>query len=125
MWTILPPSSALLSASGLLNVVSRYLRQKKIGYYLGWYFNVQVNILDSRRSLNINILLRQFRSPHEDLIGNIVRGDGEKIGVERLRALLKNLPEDEELKKVEAFTGSRSQLGSAEQFCLDILSLSK
>lgn len=86
---------------------------------------VQVNILDSRRSLNLNIFLRQFRSSHEDLLRSLARGEADKWGADKLRALIKFLPEEEEMKQIKEFDGDSSRLGCAERFCVELASISK
>jgi hypothetical protein len=86
---------------------------------------LQVDILDSRRSLNINIFLRQFRSTYTDLVQCLAVGDSEKVGAERLRTLDKNLPEEDEMDKVLKYAGDPSRLGLAERFCRELASLSQ
>ena len=85
----------------------------------------QVNLIDSKRSMNVNIFLRQFRISHADIVDCIRRGLSEKIGPERLRGLLKIVPEPEEVELLTAFDGDRAQLGNAERFYVELLSLSK
>jgi len=78
--------------------------------------------LDSRRSLNMGIFLRQFRAPnaHDQLVGHLVAADSESVGAERLRALLKSLPDDDEMATVLGYSGEPSRLGPAEKFCRDL-----
>ena len=81
---------------------------------------LQVELLDSRRSLNMGIFLRQFRaasSADDELIGRLLAADSESVGAERLRALLKSLPDDDEMAKVLGYAGDPSRLGPAEKFC--------
>jgi len=80
---------------------------------------VQVELFDSRRSLNMGIFLRQFRAS-DQLVGCLLAGDSESVGAERLRALLKSLPDDEEMGKVLSYSGDPSLLGPAEKFCHDL-----
>jgi len=81
-----------------------------------------VELFDSRRSLNIGIFLRQFRASnaYEELVRGLSAADSESIGAERLRALLKSLPDDDEMVKVLAYSGDPSRLGPAEKFCRDL-----
>merc|ERR1719295_2085336 len=53
----------------------------------------EVNLLDGKRSLNINIFLRQFRSSNEDIIEMVVNGDYHEFEPEKLKGLMKILPE--------------------------------
>ena len=56
-----------------------------------------MNLLDSKRSLNVNIFLKQFRMPHEEIVAHIARSESEKIGAEKLKGLVKLLPEADEV----------------------------
>lgn len=57
-----------------------------------------VNLLASKRSLNVNIFLKQFRGAAVDaLIADLQAGAGANIGLERLRALAKTLPDQQEV----------------------------
>ena len=64
----------------------------------------EINLLDGKRSLNINIFLRQFRSSNEDIIDMVVTGDSHEFEPEKLRGLMKILPEQDEV-------GTRTDLG--------------
>ena len=81
-----------------------------------------MELFDSRRSLNIGIFLRQFRASNacEELVRGLSTADSETIGAERLRALLKSLPDEGEMGKVLSYTGDPSRLGPAEKFCRDL-----
>jgi len=83
---------------------------------------VQVELFDSRRSLNMGIFLRQFRTPnaHDELIGRLLAADSESVGAERLRALLKSHPGDDEMAGVLGYSGDPARLGPAEKFCRDL-----
>ena len=59
----------------------------------------QINLLDSKRSLNVNIYLKQFRDSHQQVVQYLAAGESERIGAEKLRGLLKILPESDEVKK--------------------------
>ncbi len=55
-------------------------------------------MLAAKRSLNVNIFLKQFRNEKQnELINDLAAGYGSKLGLERLRALLRILPDDEEV----------------------------
>ncbi|XP_076340531.1 inverted formin-2-like isoform X2 [Tachypleus tridentatus] len=79
----------------------------------------EVNLLDGKRSLNINIFLRQFKSGQE-VVDFVKNCQSSEIGAERLRTFKKILPENEEIMTVKAYTGDREKLGSAEQFFLQL-----
>jgi len=56
-----------------------------------------VNILDQRASLKVNIFLKQFRLSHADIVQLVRDGRSKEMGAEKLRGLLKVLPEQEEV----------------------------
>ena len=80
--------------------ISKYMA--KYGY-LGSLFPyflpfLQITLLDGKRSLNLNIFLKQFKAPNDVIVGNISKGDVEKFGgAERLKGLLKLMPEKQEV----------------------------
>jgi len=58
-----------------------------------------INVLDSKRSLGVNILLRQFRDLGvEGLLAAIQEGNSRILGADKLRGLLRLLPEPDEVK---------------------------
>ncbi|KAH8239970.1 hypothetical protein KR032_009859 [Drosophila birchii] len=81
----------------------------------------EITLLDGKRSLNVNIFLKQFRTSNDDIIQLIRQGAHEEIGAERLRGLLKILPEVDELDMLKGFNGDRGRLGNAEKFLLQLL----
>ena len=58
----------------------------------------QVNLLDGKRSLNVNIFLKQFRMANEEIVTLVQAGQSDRIGAEKLRNLLKILPTQEEVR---------------------------
>ncbi|XP_058792398.1 uncharacterized protein LOC131664929 isoform X3 [Phymastichus coffea] len=81
----------------------------------------EIALLDGKRSLNVNIFLKQFRSSNEDIIQLIRDGGHDDIGAEKLRGLLKILPEVDELEMLKGFDGDKSKLGNAEKFFLQLI----
>ncbi|XP_076638635.1 FH2 domain-containing protein formin 3 isoform X2 [Colletes latitarsis] len=81
----------------------------------------EIALLDGKRSLNVNIFLKQFRSSNEDIIQLIKEGGHDDIGAEKLRGLLKILPEVDELEMLKSFDGDKSKLGNAEKFFLQLV----
>ena len=82
-------------------------------------------MLDGKRSLNVNIFLKQFRSSNEDIIQLIKDGGHDDMGAEKLRGLLKILPEIDELEMLKSFDGDKSKLGNAEKFLMQLISVPK
>jgi hypothetical protein len=83
--------------------------------------------------MNVNIFLRQFgssaTSSSVDIGVEIARwlrqGSSQNIGPERLRNLLKILPEVDEIELLKQFVNSnkRLKLGVAEKFYLELMSV--
>merc|ERR550534_3376821 len=82
-----------------------------------------VNLLDGKRSLNINIFLRQFRSSNEDIIEMVVSGDFSDFEPEKLKGLMKILPEQDEIEMLKSWEGDTKKLGNAEKFILQLISV--
>ncbi|XP_023214371.1 inverted formin-2-like [Centruroides sculpturatus] len=78
----------------------------------------EVNLLDPKRSLNINIFLKQFKGGEKQLVELIQNCQSTKIGSERLRTLIKILPACNELISVKEYNGDKTRLGIAEKFYL-------
>ena len=57
----------------------------------------QINLLDMKRSMNVNIFLKQFRLPNNEIVAMVKEGKAEEINAERLRGLLKIMPERDEV----------------------------
>uniref|UniRef100_A0A6P4FHW9 Formin-J n=1 Tax=Drosophila rhopaloa TaxID=1041015 RepID=A0A6P4FHW9_DRORH len=83
--------------------------------------STEITLLDGKRSLNVNIFLKQFRTSNDDIIQLIRQGVHEEIGAERLRGLLKIMPEVDELDMLKGFNGDKGRLGNAEKFLLQLL----
>ncbi|XP_062037344.1 inverted formin-2 isoform X2 [Lepus europaeus] len=81
----------------------------------------EVTFLDSRKSLNLNIFLKQFKCSNEEVVAMIRAGDTSRFDTEVLRQLLKLLPEKHEIENLRAFAEDRARLASADQFYLLLL----
>lgn len=64
-------------------------------------------------------------SSNENIIQLIKNGEHDDIGAEKLRGLLKILPEVDELDMLKSFDGDKARLGNAEKFLFDLMKLSK
>ncbi|XP_071086778.1 inverted formin-2-like isoform X2 [Haliotis cracherodii] len=84
----------------------------------------EVNLLDMKRSMNVNIFLKQFKAKNEEVVQMIKDGDDAVIGAERLRGLQKNIPEPDEIATIKAYDGDKTKLGNAEKFYLLLSDLS-
>ena len=63
------------------------------------HMKLQVDLLDNRTSLKVNIFLKQFRISHSEIIQILRDGRSSEIGAEKLRGLLKLLPQPEEVRR--------------------------
>ncbi|ESO00318.1 hypothetical protein HELRODRAFT_176187 [Helobdella robusta] len=72
-----------------------------------------VNLLDMKRSMNMNIWLKQFRTSNEAIIEMIEKADQKKS--EKLKGLIKLLPDRAEIDLLTNFDGDQSTLGNAEK----------
>lgn len=66
-----------------------------------------------------------FCSPNEFIIQLIKDGNHDGIGAERLRGLLKILPEVDELDMLKNFEGDFNRLGNAEKFLMSLIQVPK
>ena len=57
---------------------------------------------------------------NEEIIQLIKDGEHDDIGAEKLRGLLKILPEIDELDMLKAFDGDKQRLGNAEKFLMQL-----
>ncbi|XP_026797516.3 FH2 domain containing 3 [Pangasianodon hypophthalmus] len=81
-----------------------------------------VSILNSKKSMNIGILLKQFKRPIQDIVEDIREGNM-RFAAGRLRELSKLLPDDVEVKKLLSFHGDASQLAEADRFFLMLVNV--
>ncbi|XP_006839552.1 PREDICTED: inverted formin-2 [Chrysochloris asiatica] len=83
----------------------------------------EITFLDSKKSLNLNIFLKQFKCPNEEITAMIHAGDTTKFDVEVLKQLLKLLPEKHETENLQTFKGEHTRLANADQFYLLLLAI--
>uniref|UniRef100_A0A7M4FH84 Inverted formin 2 n=1 Tax=Crocodylus porosus TaxID=8502 RepID=A0A7M4FH84_CROPO len=83
----------------------------------------EITFLDSKKSLNLNIFLKQFKCSNEEVADMIQKGDRTKFDVEVLKQLLKLLPEKHEIENLKAFKEEKSKLANADQFYLLLLGI--
>ncbi|XP_037020143.2 inverted formin-2 isoform X1 [Artibeus jamaicensis] len=83
----------------------------------------EITFLDSKKSLNLNIFLKQFKCPNEEVAAMIRAGDTSRFDVEVLKQLLKLLPEKHEIENLRSFSEGPAKLASADQFYLLLLGI--
>ncbi|XP_068199146.1 inverted formin-2-like [Antennarius striatus] len=81
----------------------------------------EISFIDAKKSLNLNIFLKQFRCSHEDFVSLILRGDRSKFDVEVLKQLIKLLPEKHEVENLKSHLSDRDKFASVDQFYLQLL----
>ncbi|KAM4014597.1 inverted formin-2 isoform 2-T2 [Anomaloglossus baeobatrachus] len=84
----------------------------------------EISFLDPKKNLNLNIFLKQFKCPNEEIIGLIEKGDRSKFDIEVLKQFLKLLPEKHEVENLKGFQEDKSKLSNADQFYLLLLGVS-
>ncbi|KAA0709122.1 FH2 domain-containing protein 1 [Triplophysa tibetana] len=83
----------------------------------------KVSLLDSKRSMNVGIFLRQLKIAACDIVEDVRRGSGERYGAEKLSELCKLLPDKDEEARLKKFNGDRSFLPEADLFVLLLVEL--
>ncbi|KAK9978269.1 hypothetical protein ABG768_020028 [Culter alburnus] len=83
----------------------------------------KVTLLDSKRSLNVGIFLRQLKIAAREIVEDVRRGAGERYGAEKLAELCKLLPDNEEEARLKKFSGDRSLLAEPDLLVLLLVEL--
>ncbi|XP_043112360.1 formin-J [Puntigrus tetrazona] len=83
----------------------------------------KVTLLDSKRSMNVGIFLRQLKIAAREIVEDVRRGVGERYGAEKLAELCKLLPDNEEEARLKKFSGDRSLLAEPDLFVLLLVEL--
>ncbi|XP_070843078.1 inverted formin-2-like isoform X2 [Chaetodon trifascialis] len=81
----------------------------------------EISFIDAKKSLNLNIFLKQFKCSHEDFVSLIRRGDRSRFDVEVLKQLIKLLPEKHEVENLKSHQADWDKLASVDQFYLQLL----
>ncbi|XP_048589665.1 inverted formin-2 isoform X2 [Nematostella vectensis] len=83
----------------------------------------EITLLDPKRSLNLNIFLKQFKKSNEEIISTIVKGDSKVFDVDVLKGFIKLLPDNSEVEMLKGFNGDTKMLGSAEKFLIELIAV--
>ncbi|XP_027895247.1 inverted formin-2-like isoform X6 [Xiphophorus couchianus] len=83
----------------------------------------EISFIDPKKSLNLNIFLKQFRCSHEEFVSLIQNGDRSKFDVEILKQLIKLLPEKHEIENLKSNQEDRDKMASVDQFYLQLLNV--
>eukprot|EP01091_Cochliopodium_minus_P017014 TRINITY_DN6553_c0_g1_i1.p1 TRINITY_DN6553_c0_g1~~TRINITY_DN6553_c0_g1_i1.p1 ORF type:complete len:1306 (-),score=404.33 TRINITY_DN6553_c0_g1_i1:50-3841(-) len=87
----------------------------------------KASVLDEKRSNHINITLSKFKSygGYSKIKEGILSLDPKLLTEDNIQSLLSISPNQEEINNISLFEGERSELGTAEQFCLEMMEISK
>nr|XP_009673921.1 PREDICTED: inverted formin-2-like [Struthio camelus australis] len=81
----------------------------------------EITFIGLKKSLLLNICLKQFKCSNEEIADRIQKGDGSKFDAEILKQLLKLLPEDHEINSLKSCKEEKSELANTDQFYLHLL----
>ncbi|XP_033028676.1 inverted formin-2-like [Lacerta agilis] len=81
----------------------------------------EISFVDRKKSLHLNIVLKQFKCSNQQIADLIWKGDMSKFDAEALKNLMKLLPQNHEIERMKAFKGEKAKLGNADQFYLCLL----
>lgn len=122
---VIPSSDTSLASSGSSNSLERKVVKRLNGDF-GCTSNMDtINLLDGKKSLTVNIFLKQFRGSVDELINYISIGNHQAIGMERLRSLMKLLPEPNEIDLLLSHKSDIAKMPIAEKFLLQLLGIQK
>ncbi|XP_059579267.1 inverted formin-2 isoform X1 [Alligator mississippiensis] len=83
----------------------------------------EVTHVNTKKSLLLNIFLKQFKCSNEEIVTMIQKGDTSKFDAEALKQLIKLLPEKHEIESLKSCKKAKSELANADQFYLLLLSV--
>nr|XP_020470190.1 inverted formin-2 isoform X2 [Monopterus albus] len=83
----------------------------------------EITFIDPKKSLNVNIFLKQFKCTSEDFVSMIQNGDRSRFDVEVLKQLLKLLPEKHEIENLKSFQGEKDKLSNVDRFYTALLTV--
>ncbi|ESP03685.1 hypothetical protein LOTGIDRAFT_171217 [Lottia gigantea] len=85
--------------------------------------SMEVALLDPKRSMIVNIFLKQFKNERNVLTDVIKRCDNRALGTEKIKGLVKILPTQEEVDMITNFEGDLTKLGQAESFYRELIQI--
>ncbi|KAK2879220.1 hypothetical protein Q8A67_020011 [Cirrhinus molitorella] len=83
----------------------------------------EISFIDSKKNLNLNIFLKQFKCSNEEFVSMVQKGDCSRFDVESLKQLLKLLPEKHEIENLKSFQGEPDKLANVDHFYLLLLAV--
>ena len=86
-----------------------------------WHSSEKINLLDNKRSLNINIFLKQFRCSPDEVVYYLSKNENQELGLENLEGLYKLLPDSNEIELLKVYQGDIEKLAGAEKFLYKLI----
>ncbi|XP_050532574.1 FH2 domain-containing protein 1-like [Daktulosphaira vitifoliae] len=118
LWSTLEPLHLAIECQDIVELFGEKPRSNTSPIQNAKLKSTATNVLDSKRSLAINIMLKQLKSKPEEFFKCLE--DGSMIAIEKLEAVKRILPISADLKAIEKFSGDIMTLGKAEQFCVKL-----
>ncbi|XP_067411069.1 inverted formin-2-like isoform X2 [Emydura macquarii macquarii] len=82
----------------------------------------EITFIDMKKSLLLNIFLKQFKCSNEEVADMIQRGDGTRFDADILKQLIKLLPEKQEIESLKSYK-EKAKLANADQFYVLLLGI--
>uniref|UniRef100_A0A1I8NPT8 FH2 domain-containing protein n=1 Tax=Stomoxys calcitrans TaxID=35570 RepID=A0A1I8NPT8_STOCA len=85
----------------------------------------KIKLLNAQRSFNVDIFLEQFKGFKSDdaIVELVLLAKNELMGAEKIRRLVKLLPNTEEVATLKNYDGNRKHLARAEKFLLQLIEI--
>lgn len=83
----------------------------------------KIQLLDPKRSNNCSIMLRGVKMSPADIKKAVTNFDDNAIKEDQLRAIKDFVPAPEEIQVLKDYTGDKNDLGDAEKFMLEIMTV--
>lgn len=83
----------------------------------------EITFIDSKKNLNLNIFLKQFKCKNEEFVAMIQKGDRSRFDVEVLKQLIKLLPEKHEIENLKSFQGEIDKLANVDRLYTSLLTV--
>ncbi|XP_059505444.1 inverted formin-2-like [Stegostoma tigrinum] len=81
----------------------------------------EVTFLDSKKNLNLNIFLKQFKCSNEELVGMVQKSRKSEFDAEVLKQFKKLLPDEHERENIITYKEEKEKLANGDHFYLCLL----
>ncbi|XP_069713132.1 inverted formin-2-like [Phaenicophaeus curvirostris] len=123
MWAVMPSSSKDLVEPDYSSLELLFCVPPKKKTAPKIQKSKEITFIGPKKSLLLNIFLKQFKCSNEEIVALIQKGDSSKLDTETLKQLLKLLPENAEINSLKSCKEEKSQLANADQFYLHLLEI--